>query len=168
MTPPPPDPQSQELSRQIELDAEAATLALGAALAAGALGGRVLYLHGDLGAGKTTLTRGLLRTLGWPGAVKSPTYTLVEVYELSRLNLYHFDLFRFNDPSEWLTAGLADTRDAHALAVIEWPERAARYLPPPDLEIRLSISGTGRRARLEARSADGAAWLQSLPLLQQP
>ena len=141
---------------------EAATLTLGRALAADARGGRVLYLHGDLGAGKTTLTRGLLRALGWTAAVKSPTYTLVELYELSSLNLYHFDLYRFNDPTEWLTAGLADLLDERSLAVIEWPERALTFLPPPDLEIRLETPGSGRLATIHARSASGEHWLRSL------
>jgi tRNA threonylcarbamoyladenosine biosynthesis protein TsaE len=141
---------------------EAATLALGRALASEARGGRVVYLHGDLGAGKTTLTRGLLRALGWTAAVKSPTYTLVELYELSSLNLYHFDLYRFNHPSEWLTAGLADLLDERSLAVIEWPERASAFLPKPDLEIRLEISGSGRLATIEAHGSSGERWLRSL------
>lgn len=146
----------------LTLPDEAATLALGRALAAEARGGRVLYLHGDLGAGKTTLTRGLLRGLGWTAAVKSPTYTLVELYELSSLNLYHFDLYRFNDPTEWLTAGLADSLDEHALAILEWPERALAFLPKPDLEIRLDTAGSGRTATIEAHSASGEQWLRSL------
>lgn len=145
----------------LTLPDEAATLALGRALAAEARGGRVLYLDGDLGAGKTTLARGLLRALGWTAAVKSPTYTLVELYELSSLNLYHFDLYRFNDPTEWLTAGLADLLDERALAIIEWPERALAFLPPPDLEIRLDTEGNGRRATLTPRRASGEQWLRS-------
>ena len=90
---------------RLPLASEEATLALGAALAKGALPGRVLFLSGDLGAGKTTLVRGLLRALGWTGRVKSPTYTLVELYALSRLNLYHFDFYRFKDREEWVSSG---------------------------------------------------------------
>ena len=144
---------------EIALADEAATLALGAALASGAAGGGVVHLSGDLGAGKTTLARGLLRAFGWDGAVKSPTYTLVELYELSSLNLYHFDLFRFNEASEWLSSGFGEILDENALALIEWPERAKGFLPPADLSVQLAISGSGRSAWLEAQSALGAAWL---------
>ena len=93
---------------RIHLPDAAATERAGAALAGALAGGMVIALHGDLGAGKTTLVRGALRALGWTGTVKSPTYTLVEYYAVSRLYLYHFDFYRFADPSEWETAGLAD------------------------------------------------------------
>src|SRR5476651_2294590 len=92
----------------VVLPGEAATLALGAALAAQARPGRVLHLSGELGAGKTTLVRGLLRALGHAGRVKSPTYALVELYAISGLSLYHFDFYRFSDPNEWLSSGFRE------------------------------------------------------------
>jgi tRNA threonylcarbamoyladenosine biosynthesis protein TsaE len=103
----------------------AATEAAGVRLAAGLRGGMVIALSGDLGAGKTTLARGCLRALGWTGPVKSPSYTLVEHYPLSSLYFYHFDFYRFADPSEWETAGLADCFRDDAVCVVEWPERVA-------------------------------------------
>src|SRR5688572_22585133 len=96
------------MSLDINLPDAAATAALGEALAVGAAPGRVLHLRGDLGAGKTTLVRGLLRALGHPGRVKSPTYTLVEPYSVSSLHFYHFDFYRFKDQSEWLSSGLRE------------------------------------------------------------
>jgi len=116
---------------------EAATLALGAALAHGLEPGLIVYLRGDLGAGKTTLVRGVLRELGYQGAVRSPTYTLVEVYELSRLDLHHFDFYRFSDPREWIDAGFRESFNGRNVSLIEWPEKAAGSVPPADLEIAL-------------------------------
>jgi tRNA threonylcarbamoyladenosine biosynthesis protein TsaE len=142
---------------------EPATLRLGERLAAGIAPGRVLHLRGDLGAGKTTLARGLLRALGEAGRIKSPTYTLVELYSLSSLNLYHFDLYRFKDRAEWLNSGFREYFNAHSACLVEWPERAGDLLSPPDLEVRLEFDGTGRRARLEAHSPAGSSWLSSLP-----
>ncbi len=138
---------------------EAATLRLGAALADGARDGLVLHLIGDLGAGKTTLVRGLLGALGHRGRVKSPTYTLVEPYDLSRLHFYHFDFYRFKDRSEWLNSGFQEHFGPDALCVVEWPDRAGDAIAPPDLEIHLGYEGTGREARLAARSPQGEAWL---------
>ena len=138
-----------------------ATAALGAALAAGALPGRVLHLRGDLGAGKTTLVRGLLRALGYAGRVKSPTYTLVEPYSLSSLHFYHFDFYRFEDRSEWLRSGFREYFNPQSLCVVEWPEKAGGLLGPPDVEVRLQFSGDGRKASVEACSAAGASWLSS-------
>ena len=139
-----------------------ATEALGHALAAGAQAGRVLHLRGDLGAGKTTLVRGLLRALGHTGRVKSPTYTLVEPYELSSLHFYHFDFYRLKNQEEWEQAGFREYFGSHALCAVEWPERAGELLLPPDLEITLRFEGDGRRAQLEARSVAGEHWLSSL------
>ncbi len=138
---------------------EAATLRLGAALAQGARNGLVLHLIGELGAGKTTLVRGLLGALGYRGRVKSPTYTLVEPYNLSRLYLYHFDFYRFKDKSEWLNSGFQEHFGPEAVCVVEWPEKAGEAIAPPDLKIRLGYEGTGRAALLEARSPQGEAWL---------
>ncbi len=143
----------------LELADETATLRLGAALAAGVAPGRVMHLSGELGSGKTTLVRGLLRELGHAGRVKSPTYPLVELYVVSRLNLYHFDFYRFKDRGEWLESGFRDYFNAHSACIVEWPERAGGLLPPPDLAVRLEISGPGRRAGLSAGTPVGEAWL---------
>jgi tRNA threonylcarbamoyladenosine biosynthesis protein TsaE len=145
----------------IELADEAATLRLGRALAAGARNGLVLYLTGELGAGKTTLARGLLQGLGYAGRVKSPSYSLVELYEVSRLNFYHFDLYRFKDRTEWVSSGFRDYFGPQALCIVEWPERAEGLLVPADLTITLQISGAGRTARLSASTDPGRDWLES-------
>lgn len=150
------------MSLDLKLPDRAATEALGAALAQGARPGRVLHLRGDLGAGKTTLVRGLLRGLGHAGRVKSPTYTLVEPYELSSLHFYHFDFYRLKNQEEWEQAGFREYFNAQALCAVEWPERAHGLLAPPDLDIELRFEGEHRRARLDARSADGEDWLLSL------
>jgi tRNA threonylcarbamoyladenosine biosynthesis protein TsaE len=140
----------------VRLPDEAATLRLGAALAGGIGPGRVLHLSGELGTGKTTLVRGLLRELGHAGRVKSPTYTLVELYVVSRLNLYHFDFYRFKDPSEWRDSGFREYFNPHSACVVEWPERAE--LARPDLAVRLAIEDSGRRAWLAAASPAGEEW----------
>ncbi len=145
----------------LRLPDEAATLRLGAAFAAGAANGLAVHLRGELGAGKTTLVRGLLRALGYPGRVKSPTYTLVEPYIDLRLNLYHFDFYRFNDRSEWLNSGFRDYFNAESLCIVEWPERAGDLIAAPDLDILLEYQDEARRATLNARSPMGEAWLAS-------
>ena len=145
----------------LPLPDEAATLALGAKLSGLLKPGWVVYLRGDLGAGKTTLVRGLLRALGYEGRVKSPTYTLVESYELSRFILQHYDLYRMMDPREWLDAGFRDDCNAGTLCMVEWPEKAQGLLPRPDLEIRLEVAGEGRTACLEALSAQGRKEMQT-------
>jgi len=143
----------------VQLPDEAATLRLGAALADGARNGLVLHLVGELGAGKTTLVRGLLGALGYAGRVKSPTYTLLEPYSLSRLYLYHFDFYRFKDKSEWLNSGFQEHFGPEALCVVEWPEKAGDALASPDLEIRLGYAGAGREAQCNACSPQGGSWL---------
>jgi tRNA threonylcarbamoyladenosine biosynthesis protein TsaE len=148
---------------ELKLPNEASTLRLGEALAVGAAPGTVLFISGELGAGKTTLVRGLLRGLGYAGRAKSPTYALVEPYSFSRLDLYHFDFFRFKDRSEWLNSGFREHFNPHTLCVVEWPEKAGGLLSPPDLHITLEFDGEARRARLEARSPAGEVWLSSLP-----
>ena len=140
----------------------AATEALGAALAPGAAPGRVIHLRGELGAGKTTVARGLLHALGHPGRVKSPSYTLVEPYELSSLHFYHFDFYRLKNKEEWEEAGFREYFNPHSLCVVEWPERAAELLSMPDLEISLLFDGEARRARVDAHTEAGRAWLSSL------
>jgi len=146
----------------LPLPDENATLALGAALAPHLVPGMVITLRGELGAGKTTLARGLLRALGHAGRVKSPTYALVEVYELSRLSLYHFDFYRFHDPSEWIEAGFRDIFNGRNVCLVEWPEKARGQLPPADLEIALEIAEPGRTATLAAFSASGERLLAAL------
>ncbi len=121
-------------------------------------GGMVVLLHGDLGAGKTTVVRGVLRAMGWAGRVKSPTYSLVEHYLFSSLYFYHFDFYRFADPSEWETAGFSDCFRDDAVCLVEWPERVAGLLPPADLDVLLAYggsSGSGRELALVAHTADG-------------
>jgi len=141
---------------------EAATLELGAALAGILQAGLTIYLSGELGAGKTTLVRGLLRALGHRGRVKSPTFALVELYSLSRLDLYHFDFYRFEDPREWIDAGLREAFGTAAVCIVEWPEKAAGQLPAPDLRIRLEHTQTGREVRLEADTDEGRQCLEQL------
>jgi tRNA threonylcarbamoyladenosine biosynthesis protein TsaE len=152
------------MSLSLSLPDEQATLRLGERLAAGIGPGRVLHLRGDLGSGKTTLARGLLRALGYTGRIKSPTYTLVELYSFSSLNLYHFDLYRFKDRTEWLNSGFREYFSADSACIVEWPERAGDLLSRPDLEVRLQFDGLGRRALLEAQSAAGSSWLSQVSL----
>jgi tRNA threonylcarbamoyladenosine biosynthesis protein TsaE len=143
----------------LNLPDAAATEALGAALAAGIGPGRVLHLRGDLGSGKTTLVRGLLRALGYAGRVRSPTYTLVEPYTVSRLHFYHFDLYRLKNDEEWRDSGFQEYFNPDSACAVEWPERAGALLAPPDLEVTLEFAGAGRRATLS-----GEPWLSSLRL----
>lgn len=134
---------------------EAATLALGAALSRAIEPGLTIYLVGDLGAGKTTLTRGVLRGLGFDGKVKSPTYTLVELYPFSRLSLYHFDFYRFADPREWIDAGFREHFNPDSVCLVEWPEKAGDSLPAPDVRIELSVAGDGRDVSITAQTEAG-------------
>lgn len=140
----------------------AATRRLGEALAGGATAGRVLHLSGDLGSGKTTLVRGLLRALGHAGRVKSPSYALVEAYALSSINFYHFDFYRFRNESEWLSSGFQDYFNPGAFCVVEWPERAGSLLAPPDLLVRLEFSGEARTATVQAQAGPGESWQSEL------
>ena len=122
----------------------------------------VIYLRGDLGAGKTTLVRGVLRALGFGGRVKSPTYTLIEQYDVAGLNLRHFDLYRFRDAEEWEAAGFRDEFDGRNICLVEWPEQAQGLLPPADLEIVFDIRPQGRALDIYARSATGKECLATL------
>lgn len=134
---------TETYSTQILKD-EAATVQAAAMLAMQLRPGQVIYLHGDLGAGKTTLVRGILHALGHVGKVKSPTYTIVEPYNLALASCYHFDLYRFQDPEEWEAAGFRDYFNTSSICLVEWPERADQVLPPADIEIHFDILPHGR------------------------
>ncbi len=147
----------------LHLPDEAATESLARRLAPHVLSGGRIHLSGDLGAGKTTFARALLRACGIKGRIKSPTFSLVEVYELSNLYCYHFDFYRFTDPREWLDAGFREAMHERALVLIEWAEKAGDKLPPPDLEIKLEPTpDDGRTATLTAFSEQGQAWINAL------
>lgn len=122
--------------------------------------GLTLYLEGELGAGKTALARSILKALGFEGKVKSPTYTLVELYTISRLHLYHFDLYRFDDPVEWDDSGFRDYFNPESICLVEWPEKGGKHLPKPDLRISLEIEGEGRHVEIEAISEAGRQCLR--------
>ena len=121
-----------------------------------------IFLRGGLGAGKTTLVRGLLHALGHTGRVKSPSYTLVEPYTISSLYLYHFDFYRFRDPNEWTDAGFRELFASRAVCLVEWPEKAEGLLPHPDLDIQLAAWEQGRRAVLVAHSDSGEQCVSAL------
>jgi len=156
----------------LALPAEADTLALGAALAAHLSPGLAIWLEGDLGAGKTTLVRGLLRAAGERGPVKSPTYTLVEVHVVSGLNFYHFDFYRFNQAEEYLDAGLDEYFSGSGICLVEWPDKAAPYLPAADMRIELRVApgaaGDARSARITTASDKGRACLAGVMSSSSP
>jgi tRNA threonylcarbamoyladenosine biosynthesis protein TsaE len=149
--------------RAASLPDEAATALLGQQLAACVIPGLRIYLRGELGSGKTTLVRGLLRALGVGEKVKSPSYTLVELYVVSRLHLYHFDFYRFVDSNEFADSGFAEYFDGEGVCLVEWPERAGAVLPRPDLDVRLSHATEGREIHLTAYSQAGARCLEGIP-----
>jgi tRNA threonylcarbamoyladenosine biosynthesis protein TsaE len=134
---------------------------LGAKLAAGLTAGQIVFIRGPLGAGKTTLVRGLLRGAGHKGAVKSPTFTLVEPYSINQLPLYHFDLYRLKNPEELEFMGVRDYLRA-GVCLIEWPERGGDILPPPDLDVIIEPIPDGRQVVLTAHNRQGVAMLQAL------
>jgi tRNA threonylcarbamoyladenosine biosynthesis protein TsaE len=147
---------------EFEFDTPESQMDFGARLAAALRLPIVIFLEGDLGTGKTTLTRGILRGLGHRGAVRSPTYTLIEPYALTGLELYHFDLYRLGDPEELEYLGLRDLLDRASVWVVEWPERGAGLLPKPDLRIRLVHRDLGRHLTLTSMSPAGAAMLSDV------
>jgi tRNA threonylcarbamoyladenosine biosynthesis protein TsaE len=125
-----------------------------------------IALHGDLGTGKTTFVRHLMQALGVTGRIKSPTYAIVESYSLERLNVWHFDFYRFSDPREWEEAGFRDLFASIGLKLVEWPEKAAAMLPTPDLELHIRASGeTTRDVALTARTATGVTLLRAVQIV---
>ncbi|UVE17556.1 tRNA (adenosine(37)-N6)-threonylcarbamoyltransferase complex ATPase subunit type 1 TsaE [Pseudomonas sp. LS44] len=146
---------------------EAAMLELGARIAEATGGRGVIFLQGDLGAGKTTLSRGIIRGLGHVGAVKSPTFTLVEPYEVGDQRAFHFDLYRLADPEELEFLGVRDYFAGDALCLVEWPQRGAGVLPKADLTITISPHGGGRSLHLTAQSPQGEAWCVALAAAEQ-
>lgn len=149
--------------RPFHLVGEAAQEAFGARLSAALPGGAmVVFLEGNLGAGKTTLVRGILRGFGYRGGVKSPTYTLMEPYEIGGRRCAHLDLYRLGDPEELEFLGLRDLLGEEQLVLIEWPERGAGVLPAPDLRVIIGISGESRNLRLEAETLRGREVIEKL------
>ncbi|HEY8101395.1 MAG TPA: tRNA (adenosine(37)-N6)-threonylcarbamoyltransferase complex ATPase subunit type 1 TsaE [Burkholderiaceae bacterium] len=151
---------------RFHLHDEAGTDALGAALSRILIPGLTLYLHGDLGTGKTTLTRALLHAAGYSGHVKSPTYTLAEPYTISLDNrpveVIHFDLYRLGSSEEFLDAGFREHFNEHSICIIEWPEKADRVLPSPDIAVLLNVEGHGRDVELQSLSDKGYQCLARL------
>jgi tRNA threonylcarbamoyladenosine biosynthesis protein TsaE len=144
------------VGQDIYLADEAATLKLGAHIAVLCPKQQfTIHLEGELGAGKTTLSRGLLRELGHQGNVKSPTYTLVEQYNLAQRSVFHFDLYRLTDPEELEYIGLDDYMNSNSLCLIEWPQQGGNQLPSPDIIVKLQYDENGRQARILACSDAG-------------
>ncbi|MFM7120423.1 MAG: tRNA (adenosine(37)-N6)-threonylcarbamoyltransferase complex ATPase subunit type 1 TsaE [Gammaproteobacteria bacterium] len=135
----------------------AATEAAGRALAERLPAAALVFLHGDLGAGKTTLVRAVLRGLGYAESVKSPTYTIIETHDLGSRMVYHFDLYRIMDPDELWLIGIDDVLSSDALKLVEWPERGAGVLPVPDVELWLWAEGGGRRLEIRVRDTQQVA-----------
>lgn len=142
---------------------EQATLECAAKLAAKLIPGLAIYLHGNLGAGKTTFVRGVLNALGYQGKVKSPTYTLVELYEQASLPfpVFHFDLYRFQDEEEWHASGFRDYFNPHSVCFVEWPEKAGKLIPAADIDIRLSHLDEGRAMQIHTNTELGKQCLST-------
>lgn len=144
------------------LEGEDAMAAFGARLGQLTAGEGTLFLNGDLGMGKTTLSRGMIRGLGHQGPVKSPTFTLVEPYEIGPVRVFHFDLYRLADPEELEFMGIRDYFEGAALCLVEWPEKGHGFLPKPDMVINISAQTPGRSLQLAPCSAAGEAWAAEL------
>ena len=147
---------------ELEVVGEARQQSLGSLLAQQITPPCIVYLEGDLGTGKTTLARGILRGFGYQGRVKSPTYTLLEPYELEHLACYHFDLYRLADAEELTFIGIEDLLREDAVLLVEWPERGRGVLPAADLAITIEVDGKGRRLLLRAGSVSGDTVLAKL------
>ena len=144
------------------VNSEEAMVQFGAELGS-ALNDKILvFLEGELGAGKTTLTRGILRSFGHTGAVKSPTYTLVEPYSLDDKTLYHFDLYRMADPEELEFMGIRDYLAEGNYCLVEWPNRGSGVLPAPDLQLTIEVAGLGRQIQIQAFTNKGVQTLNKL------
>lgn len=152
---------------QLSLYGEEAMLAFAKALAPIFARGGLVFLEGTLGAGKTTLSRGLIQALGYVGAVKSPTYTLVEDYDLGGLKVCHFDLYRLGSPEELEFIGIRDYLDQQALCLVEWAEKGAGVLPSPDLVLKINDLGAGRELNFSAHTKKGQQWAQDIARLIQ-
>ena len=148
--------------RAVKIENEAAMMLFGAALAGCITGQTSVHIAGPLGAGKTTLCRGIIRAMGHAGAVKSPTFTLVEPYEIQGRHIFHFDLYRLNDPRELEYIGVDEYFDAQSCCLIEWPERAAGQLPPHDLDIQIALLEQQREVYISANSQYGERICQQL------
>lgn len=148
----------------IRADSEQEQELIGVALSRVAPASCLIYLTGDLGAGKTTLARGFLRGLGHTGSVKSPTYTLIEPYEIGNRRCYHLDLYRLADPDEIEFLGLRDMLQDDAIMLVEWPEQGQGALPDPDLLIRIRYLEGGRELVIDAETDSGAQLLEKLAL----
>lgn len=144
---------------RVPLADEPATAALARRVAPALRGGGVVYLRGELGAGKTTFARALLRALGVGERVKSPTYTLLERYDVGEREAFHLDLYRIADVGELEWLGLDELDAPEAIVLVEWPERGAGALPPPDLEVLLEHAGRGRMATVSSTSRRSSGWL---------
>lgn len=151
---------------QFRIDSDQQMQQLGAQLAIASGGRGRIYLDGDLGTGKTTLVRGLIHALGHNGAVKSPTFTLVEPYQIGDKNIYHFDLYRLSDPEELEYMGLRDYFVPESLCLVEWPGKGQRLLPPADLVLKLLHDGTSRDVSIAAGTESGESMLKSLKPLK--
>ena len=136
----------------------------GARIARVTQGHGLIFLEGNLGMGKTTLSRGIIRGLGHVGSVKSPTFTLVEPYEIGDIRAFHFDLYRLVDPEELEYLGIRDYFEDDALCLIEWPDKGAGFLPKPDLTITISPQDSGRSLKILSQGSRGEAWCAALAL----
>jgi tRNA threonylcarbamoyladenosine biosynthesis protein TsaE len=141
---------------------EASMLAFGQKLARATVVPAVIFIYGELGAGKTTLARGFLRGMGYADRVKSPTYTLVESYELEKITINHFDLYRLNDPEELEFMGIQEYFKTNAICLVEWPKKGLGFLPSPDLSCHIEMHHAGREIKYVAESAHGETILQRL------